>query len=59
MTWIEVSDIDTPRLDTISPILEDIPLLEAERIAREREPEDGSPQQTVVERIEETVGEHP
>jgi len=32
MTWIEVSYIDTPRLDTISPISEGIPLLEAERI---------------------------
>jgi len=42
--------------DTISPIPEGIPLLEAERIAREREPGDGSPQQTVVERIEETIG---
>ncbi len=52
MTWIEVSDIDTPRLDTISPIPEGIPLLEAERIAREREPGDGSPQRTVVEQIE-------
>lgn len=56
MTWIEVNDIGTPRPDTISPIPEGIPLLEAERIAREREPEDGSPQQTVVERIEETLG---
>ncbi len=28
------------------------PLLEAERIAREREPGDGSPQRTVVEQIE-------
>lgn len=52
MTWIEVSDIDTPRPDTISPIPEGIPLLEAERIAREREPGDGLPQQTVIEQIE-------
>jgi len=46
-----INDIGTPRPDTISPILEGIPLLEAERIAREREPGDGNPQRTVVERI--------
>jgi len=45
-------DIGTPRPDTISPIPEGIPLLEAERIARQREPGDGSPQRTVVEQIE-------
>jgi hypothetical protein len=37
---------------TISPIPEGIPLLEAERIAREREPGDGKPQKSVVEQIE-------
>ena len=47
-----VNDIGTPRPDTISPILEGIPLLEAERIAREREPGDGSPQRTVLEQID-------
>jgi len=47
-----VNDIGTPRPDTISPIPEGIPLLEAERIAREREPGDGSPQKTVIKRIE-------
>jgi tetratricopeptide (TPR) repeat protein len=47
-----VNDIGTPRPDTISPIPEGIPLLEAERIAREREPGDGSPQKSVVEQIE-------
>jgi tetratricopeptide (TPR) repeat protein len=47
-----VNDIGTPRPDTISPIPEGIPLLEAERIAREREPGDGSPQKTVLEQIE-------
>ena len=47
-----VNDIGTPRPDTISPIPEGIPLLEAERIAREREPGDGSPQKGVVEQIE-------
>ncbi|MBI1877566.1 MAG: hypothetical protein HYR94_04930 [Chloroflexi bacterium] len=52
--WWQVglNDIGTPRPDTISPIPENIPLLEAERIAREREPGDGSPQQTLVEQIE-------
>ena len=47
-----VNDIGAPRSDTISPIPEGIPLLEAERIAREREPGDGSPQKSVVEQIE-------
>jgi tetratricopeptide (TPR) repeat protein len=47
-----VNDIGTPRPDTISPIPEGIPLLEAERIAREREPGDGTPQKSVVEQIE-------
>lgn len=46
------NDTGTPRPDTISPIPEGIPLLEAERIAREREPGDGSPQTSVVEQIE-------
>jgi len=39
------------RPDTISPIPEGIALLEAERIAREREPGDGSRQKEVVEQI--------
>lgn len=47
-----VNDIGAPRPDTISPIPEGIPLLEAEPIAREREPGDGSPQKSVVEQIE-------
>jgi hypothetical protein len=47
-----VNDIGTPRPDTISPIPEGIPLLEAERIARKREPGDGTPQKSVVEQIE-------
>ena len=46
-----VNDVGTPRPDTISPIPEAIPLLEAERIAREREPGDGSPQRMVLEQI--------
>jgi tetratricopeptide (TPR) repeat protein len=47
-----INDIGTPRPDTISPIPEAIALLEAERIAREREPGDGSPQKNVMEQIE-------
>jgi hypothetical protein len=34
-----------------APVLAGIALLEAERIAREREPGDGTPQQTVIEQI--------
>lgn len=46
-----INDIGSPRPDTISPIPEGIPLLEAERIARHREPGDGSPQKDVLEQI--------
>ena len=46
------NDVGQPRPDTISPIPENIPLLDAERLAREREPGDGSPQMPVIERIE-------
>jgi hypothetical protein len=49
------NDIDTPSPDTISPIPEGISLSEAERIARNREPGDGSPQKTVVEQINEAL----
>ena len=59
MTWIEVNDIGTPHPATISPIPEGIPLLEAERIAREREPGDGSPQQTVIEKIDAALATAP
>jgi len=45
------NSIDVSRSDTISPIPENIPLLQAEQIARQREPGDNSPQQTLVERI--------
>ncbi len=46
------NDVGAPRPDTISPIPENIALLEAEKIAREREPGDGSSQKTVVAQIE-------
>ena len=46
-----VNDIGTPRPDTISPIPEGISLLEAEKIAREREPGDGAVQNSVVEQL--------
>ena len=51
------NDISTPHPDTISPIPEGIPLLEAERIARECEPGDGSPQKSAVEKIEEAFNQ--
>ncbi len=47
-----VNCIGTPRPDTISPIAESIPLLEAECVARERDPGDGTLQKSVVEQIE-------
>ena len=49
------NDIGSPRPDTISPIPEGIPLLEAEKIAREREPGDGATQKTVLEQLETAI----
>jgi tetratricopeptide (TPR) repeat protein len=49
------NDVGAPRPGTISPIPEGIPLLEAERIARKREPGDGSVQVTVVEKVEQAL----
>jgi hypothetical protein len=50
--WLSgINDVGILRPDTISPIPEGIPLLEAEHIARSREPGDGSPQKSVVEQI--------
>ncbi|HEX9132189.1 MAG TPA: tetratricopeptide repeat protein, partial [Ktedonobacteraceae bacterium] len=47
--WLSgMNDIDTQRPDTISPIPEGIPLLEAESLARQREPGIGSEQKRVV-----------
>lgn len=54
-----VNDIGAPRPDTISPIPEGIPLLEAERIARDREPGDGSAQKTVAEQLDATLTDWP
>jgi len=53
----ESNDVGSPRPDTISPIPEGIPLLEAEKIAREREPGNGSAQKSVIEQIEAAIGE--
>ncbi len=47
----DINNTGTPRPDTISPIPEGISLLEAERIARDREPGDGSTQASVVDQI--------
>jgi hypothetical protein len=47
-----INGVGAPRPDTISPIPEGIPLLEAEKLAREREPGDGTAQKSVVKQIE-------
>jgi len=53
MTWIEVGDIDTPCSPGHHPARPGGHLATGgERIAREREPGDGSPQKTVIEQIE-------
>ncbi len=51
------NDVGTPRPDTISPIPENIALLEAEKIAREREPGDSSAQTSVVKQIENALNQ--
>lgn len=51
-----INDIGTPRPDTISPIPEGLPLLDAEKLARQREPGDGSIQRSVVEQLETGIG---
>jgi tetratricopeptide (TPR) repeat protein/uncharacterized membrane protein len=47
-----VNDVGSPRPDTISPIPEGIPLLDAEKLARQREPGDGSMQRSMLEQLE-------
>ena len=49
---VGVNNIGIARPDTISLLSEGIPLVEGEKLAREREPGDGLPQKTVVEQIE-------
>ncbi len=46
-----INDIGVLRLDAISPIPGGISLIEAEMIARNREPGDGSQQRDMVEQI--------
>ncbi len=48
------NDIGTPRPDSISQILEGVSLLEGERLARLKELGDGTPQQTVLEQLDNT-----
>jgi tetratricopeptide (TPR) repeat protein len=47
-----INDIGASRLSTISPVPEGISLLEAEKLARDREPGDHLPQKTVIEQID-------
>ena len=54
--WQEGSnDTGVPRPDSISPIPEGMALRDCEILARQREPGDGSPQQTVLERLAEAA----
>lgn len=46
--WRKIEPTTSPHFATISPIPENIALLEAEKIVREREPGDNSPQKSVV-----------
>ena len=47
----DVNDTGIPQSDTISPLPEGSPLLDTERIARDREQGNGSPQKMVLEQI--------
>lgn len=46
------SNIGKKRLNSISPIPQNIPLVKAEKLARERETGDGMPQKTVLEQLD-------
>lgn len=48
------NDVERPRPDTVSPLSEDISLLEAERLARQREPGNNAVQMDVITRINST-----
>ncbi len=55
--WLDgVNNVGTHRPDTISPIPEGIALREGERMARAREPADGTQQQYLVEQIDAALG---
>ena len=47
-----INDIGYSTLDTVSPIQERISLLEAEKLARERESGNGAPQKSVLEQLD-------
>lgn len=49
------NDTGMSRTDTYSPIPEGISLLEGEKLARQQEPGDSSPQKSVLERLEEVL----
>jgi hypothetical protein len=51
----DVNDTGIPRSDTISPLPEGSPLLDTERIARDREPGNGLLQKKVTEQITEVL----
>ncbi len=57
LDWWQTGTNDTgiPREENISLIPEGIPLLEAEKLARQNEPGDDSPQKTVVENLTEAI----
>jgi len=50
-----INDIGTPRPNSISPIPEGVSLLEAEKIAREREPGDGLMQKSILKQFESSL----
>lgn len=51
-----LNDTGTPRSETVSAIPQGISLLEAERVARKREPGNRSPQVTVLDQVNTTLG---
>ena len=53
---MSINNVGTPRPDSIWPIPEGIPLIEAERIVREHEPGEGTSQTFIIEQIEKALG---
>jgi tetratricopeptide (TPR) repeat protein len=51
-----INDVGVSQPATISPLQEGVPLVEAERLAREREPGDGTPQRSVIEQLTLALG---
>jgi tetratricopeptide (TPR) repeat protein len=59
-TWwlTERNTVGSPRAGTVSQLVENTPLIEAEQTARSLEPGDGTPQSSVIDQIDRCLGFH-